>query len=101
MIAIGQSETDHEPKVHDRYLFGKWLTDNELGSAFLVSHFGHSASLIRARTNMLSWGFATEGVCVCAGSLMLRQQMTNRVKGAEKTKRFQKGPLSCRRENQL
>ena len=39
---------------------------------------------------MLSWGFAAEGVCVCAGGLMLRKQITNRVKGAEKTKRVSK-----------
>ena len=49
---------------------------------------------------MLSWGFAT-GEGVCAGGLMLRKRITNRAKGAEKPKRFQKGPLSCRRENQL
>ncbi len=39
---------------------------------------------------MLSWGFATEGVCVCAGGLMLRKRITNRVKGAEKTKKVSK-----------
>ena len=41
---------------------------------------------------MLSWGFATEGVCVCvcAGGLMLRKQITKKVKGAEKNKRVSK-----------
>ena len=39
---------------------------------------------------MLSGGFATEGVCV-RGGLMLRDQTTNRVKGAEQTKRISKG----------
>ncbi len=29
-------------------------------------------------------------VCVCAGGLMLRKQITNRVKGAEKNKRVSK-----------
>ena len=33
---------------------------------------------------MLSWGFATEGVCVCAGGLMLRKQITNREKGTKR-----------------
>jgi hypothetical protein len=37
-----------------------------------------------------------EDVCVRAGGLMLRKQITNRVKvGTEKNKRVQKGPLSC------
>ena len=40
-------------------------------------------------TIKLSWEFATEGV-VSAGSLMVRKQITNRVKGAEKTKRVSK-----------
>ena len=39
---------------------------------------------------MLSWGFATEGLCVRGGGLMLRKQITNRVKGAEKTKKVSK-----------
>ena len=30
MIAIGRLETDHKPKFHDRYLFGKWLTVSTL-----------------------------------------------------------------------
>ena len=38
--------------------------------------------------------------CVCAGGLVLRKRITNRAKGAEKPKGFQKGPLSCSRENQ-
>jgi len=35
---------------------------------------------------MLSWGFATEG-CVSAGGLMVRKQITKKVKGAKKTKK--------------
>ena len=38
---------------------------------------------------MLSWGFATEGVCVRGGKKM-RKRITNRAKGAEKTKRVSK-----------
>ena len=38
---------------------------------------------------MLSWGFVTEGVCA-RGGLMLRKQITKRVKGAEKNKRASK-----------
>ncbi len=38
---------------------------------------------------MLSWGFATEGVYV-RGGLMLRKQITEKVKGAEKKKRVSK-----------
>ena len=38
---------------------------------------------------MLSWGFATEEG-VCAGGLMLRKQITNRVKVTEKTNRVSK-----------
>jgi hypothetical protein len=37
----------------------------------------------------LAGGFATERVCV-RGGLMLRKQITNRVKGAEKSKRVSK-----------
>ena len=35
---------------------------------------------------MLSWGFATEGVCV-RGGFMFRKQIKNRVNGAEINKR--------------
>ena len=38
---------------------------------------------------MLCWGFATEG-CVSAGGLMVRKQITKKVKGAERTKRISK-----------
>ena len=40
----------------------------------------------KGETSMLSWGFATEGVCVRGGPHVAKQT-TNRVKGAEKTKR--------------
>jgi hypothetical protein len=33
-------------------------------------------------TNMLSWGFATEGVCVRAGGLMLRKRKINNFTGS-------------------
>ena len=38
---------------------------------------------------------------VSAGGLMARKQKTKKVKGAEKTKRVSKIPLSCRRENRM
>jgi hypothetical protein len=39
---------------------------------------------------MLSWGFATEGVCARARGLMSRKKITNRVNGAEENKKVSK-----------
>ena len=39
---------------------------------------------------MLSWGFATEGVCARGGPHVAKAEITNRAKGAEKTKRVSK-----------
>ncbi len=41
------------------------------------------AQIFMKKTNMLSWGFATEGMCVRGGQ-KLRKQITNKVNGAEK-----------------
>jgi hypothetical protein len=39
---------------------------------------------------MLSWGFATEGVCVRGGLYVAKADKEQRVNGAEKTKRVSK-----------
>ena len=39
--------------------------------------------------------------CVSAGGLMVRKQITKKVKGAEKTKRVSEMQLSCKQENRM